>query len=653
VINGITLGLIGPNIHKSMSDAESRKVVTGMEDSERCDRSWMEWDLDNSVTLTSEFATYLKTQVFATLEPVGEGSLYSECDGITRFKFLSSPTSTRIGTVTVIRTQTVWKTTSKSISTNANLLGRPTCYPALDYCTSKNNQFIRDLMKSADVMPAHPTSMRPFEMACQAPPFDQESNCDLWSDSEVMLFYWPPHLTSRDICANNGYGTAVTISQNFASIPTHVTSAITFEGQDLYLLKEEPMTNWCTYGCIQTVLGKDDGPDGRYNCAGGCLNETSSDFPTPTIKSIGPMTLTGPFTFTYPTVYLAHQAISRTEYRSYGPGFGVGPVIIGMIPATVVRNAGVIPLRQDDVYSEIRTFRNEIGGLDYAQKVARGQFQPIFVPNDVQDHKDENGTVYLPYSVQSFDFGQLKDPVPASVYYNARFEDCWGSQSHCETITAGNYRPRLALKNRVWFSLMSEHFSCNMRILNDPPRDISEIPLTTLPTASIRIVETARPGGIVDPPLITSTTAPNQGAESPGSYQNSPNIDQPEENTSRPLPDPNNTHDSPTKTKSPLWQLTGLNPVIWGNLPLPTKTAPRSVRPAPGDYNPKDEGGEPADPQDLVNSSNILPDVTGSGPKDVRSSDRLKNSGNPTFGINPVFFSWILCIFILNTFTGW
>jgi len=53
---------------------------------------------------------------------------------------------------------------------------------------------------------------------------------------EVILFYWPPTLTSRDICAGNGYGTAITVSTNtiFPSIIT--TSAITFKGPDTFPL---------------------------------------------------------------------------------------------------------------------------------------------------------------------------------------------------------------------------------------------------------------------------------------------------------------------------------------------------------------------------------------------------------------------------------
>jgi hypothetical protein len=38
----------------------------------------------------------------------------------------------------------------------------------------------------------------------------------------------------------------------------------------------------------------------------------------------------------------------------------------------------------------------------------------------------ENGTTYLPYFLSYFNFGNLEDPVPVSIYYNARTGDCPG-----------------------------------------------------------------------------------------------------------------------------------------------------------------------------------------------------------------------------------
>jgi hypothetical protein len=671
VINGRTLGLIGSNFFRSMRKTQTQETVTAMEDSERCDRSWLSWDLDHSITLTSDFATYLKTQVFVTLESVGEGRLYTECDGITRFKFLTSPSSITTRTVTVIKTQTVWQTTRKATLTDPNNPSwTPNCLPASTYCASKNYQFIQDLIKSADVMPAQPTSMRPFELACQAPPFDKDSNCDLWTDSEVMLFYWPPILTSRDICAVNGYGTAMTISQHFDSFPVHVTSAITFEGQDLYLLKEEPTTTWCTYGCLQTSLMRDRDYGLLYNCAGGCLNETTtSTEPTKTFKSIGPMTLTGPFTFKYPTIYLAHRAISRTVSRYFGPDAGVGPVELNMFPPTIVRNASVIPLRSDDIYSEIRTFQNHDSGVEYAQRVARGDFQPKFMPNDVQNHRDENGTVYVPYSIRSFDFGQLEDPVPASVYYNARFEDCWGTQSHCATITSGNYRPRLAIKNRVWFSLMPEHFSCNMRVLNDPPRAISTLPVPTLDAASIHHFEPAQPGANFGPHFNAPTALPNQDGSSLFSGNDENPLDGPHLNGGS-LPNlatnPNNVI-LPTKTGAVSRQLPGQNQAIGGirgDTLLPTKTDSRLGQSGQWAHNSGTNQESNDAPQgagiiskphsevsgSLNTKDNTLPDTTDTQSTSLSSGSRLHNSGKRIFWKSCAAFWWLLLPFALHLF---
>lgn len=55
------------------------------------------------------------------------------------------------------------------------------------------------------------------------------NSCFLIAGSEVVLIYWPPTLTSRDVCAANGYGTAVTIPSQTGTQPHIVsTSAITF-----------------------------------------------------------------------------------------------------------------------------------------------------------------------------------------------------------------------------------------------------------------------------------------------------------------------------------------------------------------------------------------------------------------------------------------
>jgi hypothetical protein len=95
----------------------------------------------------------------------------------------------------------------------------------------------------------------------------------------------------------------------------------------------------------------------------------------------------------------------------------------------VLRSAGVIPLAAEDVYSvrpRADLFKRR---PHYAQLVAKGEFQPSDPPGNRFE-----GFSYAEEMVP-FNFANLQDPVPASVYYDARFEDCWGKQSHCGTIT--------------------------------------------------------------------------------------------------------------------------------------------------------------------------------------------------------------------------
>jgi hypothetical protein len=113
-----------------------------------------------------------------------------------------------------------------------------------------------------------------------------------------------------------------------------------------------------------------------------------------------------------------------------------------------VRSAGIIPLKAEDIFSEVRHYQNAEQGLQYAHMVANGSFFPRYHHHDIMKNV-EDGTTYLPYFINSFNFGNLEDPVPASIFYNARTGDCWGSQTHCNTITDGQYRPRIALRNSV------------------------------------------------------------------------------------------------------------------------------------------------------------------------------------------------------------
>jgi hypothetical protein len=249
------------------------------------------------------------------------------------------------------------------------------------------------------------------------------------------------------------------------NLPTVVTmDAITFQGDDLYL---------------RTLTRNYDPPVSPQ--------ETMTFNGSP----IGTSVLTGPFTFTSPTVYLAHHRIigsvaintsnsSKTEWST-----------------TLIRSAGVMPLNANQVYS-VRPPRTNVvqtPGLTYAQLIASGIYNPV-----------QNPTSDL--GILPFDFGHMENPVPASVYYDARSFDCWGKlhQAHCGTITDDEYRPQLAFTQAAWKSIVSDWYDCQRPGLVDPP--IALIPAHTISTPELPRYTPAQPGGFFGKEWLEPTAAP-------------------------------------------------------------------------------------------------------------------------------------------------
>jgi hypothetical protein len=56
-----------------------------------------------------------------------------------------------------------------------------------------------------------------------------------------------------------------------------------------------------------------------------------------------------------------------------------------------------------------------------------------------------------------------------------RFEDCWGKQSHCQTITDDTYRPILAFDERVWHDLLTDVLPCSIQLVVDPAIQLTPI----------------------------------------------------------------------------------------------------------------------------------------------------------------------------------
>jgi hypothetical protein len=238
--------------------------------------------------------------------------------------------------------------------------------------------------------------------------------------------------------------------------------------------------------------------------------------------------LSGPWTFTYPSVYLAHHAITHSRMKQRDNWDNTAWF-------STTAPAGIIPLHTSDIYSvhlKLGVFNGS--GVDYARRVARGEFEPFldlkgWATTD-EEIMEESGSTKAnkkfrsedTYETYPFNFGDLQDPVPASLYFNGR-TDCWGQQSHCATITGDTYRPRIKLKNRIWASLLPQGFDCRRLQFVDPPirlqtMDLTERPtlhpITTIQQSEALSTTTAEPIGQMRRPWAYST-ATSSGKNNP------------------------------------------------------------------------------------------------------------------------------------------
>lgn len=427
--------------------ALSFTTLTDIKDIETCEQQWSTFssivDLSVSKHFTSSIST--TTQIFEVWEGVGEGEIYTTCDDIPRFRFSSSPSLTITKLVSQIGTSLNWQPDSE-LQSYQMTYSYPHCQADKEYCMKKEDALRMELIDR------HDKDLRGSYVNAGTICLYVNNVCYMKYDDEVLVLYWPSKTQSRDMCTlrDNIFTVQPDANVNNPGITTVVTSAITFEGQDRYLIASH---------------GGDE-----Y----GWRNSTS-------INYIMPSTLTGPFTFTYPTVYLAHRPITRVDI--------LGSNSLNRTHRTAeVRPAGIIPLKSGDIYTAAWNTLNTVSGVKYAQQVAAGHFEP-------------QNPFYKKKTFMAIDFRDFQDHVPASVYYDARSEDCWGTQSHCGTITDGSYRPTVIIKNRGWFSAMPKHFSCGMGELNDPPRALTTIGGAdpTLGPAIISRFPTAQPGGQVTP----------------------------------------------------------------------------------------------------------------------------------------------------------
>jgi hypothetical protein len=380
---------------------------------------------------------------YRTTQSFGAGYPYTKCDGVPRFNLTGPVTGFKTSTVAVTRTffgtVEVSRFPQSSKTKTLEEPVRPTCELSQPICAS-----LQDL----EAAYSGPPSSDPYAPIPFSPFLDfltglgcETMKCRLTIPEEVVLLYWPTEVTSRDICAANGYGNGTLLNEEDEPTATSTATAITFRGQDLQLLSS---------------------------------SITGTVYPGPT-DSITEFVMTGDWKFTSPTLYLAHRPITarlvkRREVWTRG-SYSSNVEIY----SSTIQPGGVTALNPSDLFSIQPIHHNtEIkDGIQYAQLVAKGAFNPKMTnvnPANVLE------PVMLE-RVRPFNFLHVQDPVPASLYFDARRDDCWGVQSHCGTITDDTYRPRLSIKRNFFSSMFprsvltwsSVRWDCNIPTLVDPP----------------------------------------------------------------------------------------------------------------------------------------------------------------------------------------
>jgi hypothetical protein len=167
------------------------------------------------------------------------------------------------------------------------------------------------------------------------------------------------------------------------------------------------------------------------------------------------------------------------------------------------------------VWSRRPAHANGVTGNQYAQLVAQGKFQPGI---------DSAAREYLIYETGRFNFDNLEDPVPASVYFDARSADCWGEQTHCQTITDDSYRPPIVIQGTFWQSIWQSRFTDawkSKRIFTCLAPQLVDPPIALRPIYSPQEVPEVPVPPILTPPSQPQPTS-TQGLLSPGHVPGSP-----------------------------------------------------------------------------------------------------------------------------------
>jgi hypothetical protein len=463
---------IAPTSVSNQTLASQITAAPKVTNSTECGNAWSSYFEQFMNGLTRMNATTV-TDVWETRVSVGNSSLYTACDGIPRLKWNASPTITTTSLVSVVSIlPAMW---SKGPDKNSP---QPSCKPDWEFCRELEHRYNTD----KSWYPNARWVVDVFLNYCLESRGRLKDICTLWlDDNEIVLLHWEGTLASEDTCDGSNRTLAAVASDTEPVVIT--TDAITFRGGDLARR--------------------------AYITSGKTLSETKAEYVQSSV-------LSGPFTFTSPSVYIAHRAIS-----AYYPDSADNYDVQRGKEFTILPD-GVMALRQEDVYSgrPIRYYTED--SIHHAQLVAMGKFQP----------NPDLPKIY--HETVPFNFANLIEPIPADAYFDARYKDCYGiRQTHCATITEDSYRPWIALKDAAWNSIVGKHSQCLHPVLNDPPiilRITSSLDVPTIPAlATAAVLQNPSPqlpsAAILSPfrgpTAITAAPSPALGGgSSPASGQN-------------------------------------------------------------------------------------------------------------------------------------
>jgi hypothetical protein len=419
---------------------------------QECYMSWSSWystigGAVRNYTMQNVSIT-TRVYVYETLNSFGPNTTYTECDGIPRLSFLKSATSTSAGFVTATVTHRVGYRIPSALKRNemplsCSDLGPWNCRKMYEMANQDIGPGNFSIGQTMGVPPVQ--SVCPIQYAC------------LPLLNEVVLLHWPDNVASRNVCASHGHGASVTRPWGNSTASVFVTNAITFAGQDMYIRSIDGMNCWDYGRSFHNRTGEYwTAPFEIYDEIMRTVNLLQVNITSG--KYLKSSVMQGPFTFTSPTVYLAHRPITRYMQISSDGNY--------YLVFSTLRPAGTIPLHSTEIFSVYPIPANGQAerGYEFAKSVANGSYHAVF-----DEHLQLTGGMVT----RSFNLGDLLNPVPASAYYAARF-DCFGQQTHCGTITEDSYRPKIRLDPKIWRSIYGS-IACRDALVVDPPISLHPI----------------------------------------------------------------------------------------------------------------------------------------------------------------------------------